>query len=222
MVSKLIPIGDPSECYGVSPSSCEVVNLLRRESPRLFCLSIEELYWEGGRVPWKERCLRSSAVPLLKTKGGGISNLYDLKDPIGHEPSNSALTEVDQITIHDSGLVGRQIGPNVSDFDPRSLVHLKVVPKVVPLEVSDARIRNHGNDSESLQYPPPVQSYYFFDTPFPPWRGLIAGLLGILAIGWGWRDNRGLPWSLLAFLAGIFLFAYACLIVLPWLADQQF
>ena len=98
-------------------------------------------------------------------------------------------------------------------FYPCSFSSLEIVPKVTPLAISYNRISNGEEYSYNLK------------GGFPPVKGLVPGFLGLIGIAWGWlnlRFERRLPLSGIVLLLGCFLWGFACLILLPWLADQRF
>jgi len=162
------------------------------------------------------------AVPFMEAERGAIGTIDDFKDSLCIQPRYGALTCVYQTDIQSCSVSRIELCPRRLKFYPTSLINHEVVAKIAPLEISEDCVCDRSDDSESLQYSPPVQPHYFFDTPFPPWRGVLAGLLGAAGVLWGFKNDRRLPWSFLTFVAGIFLFAYACLATLPWLADQRF
>lgn len=53
----------------------------------------------------------------------------------------------------------------------------------------------------------------------PVWVGGVCGALGIWGICWGWRNSKPLGGP--ALVCGTILWAYACFILLPWLASRS-
>ena len=219
---ELVPICYPSKCSDVGSSSSKILKFLRCKGPRLLCLLVVEPHWKTRGIPRKGRRFPVGAVGALETERRSIPAVRNLQDTVRLKPSDSALTEVNKFTVHDNNLIGRQIWPRVSNFDPCSFVCLKIMSEIVPLKISKNGIHDTSKNAYRFQNFFPIGCFYSVDISSPPWLALAAILLGALGIGWGWRNDRGLPWSLLAFLAGICLFAHACLAILPWLADRQF
>ena len=62
--------------------------------------------------------------------------------------------------------------------------------------------------------------HYSPDAP-PPWDGILAAAVGLLCLGWS-TFRQGKDWSALALLIGVVIFAYGCIVLLPWLADHTF
>jgi len=117
-------------------------------------------------------------------------------------------------------LIGIETSVNSCYSDPCALVNLEVMAKVSPLNQRNGSIQDSGSYSEPLQ-PIFFQKNSLYPSSdslskWPPWRGTICGLLGLLGIFWGWRNGRWLPWSAIAFICGCVLSFYASIILLPW------
>lgn len=57
---------------------------------------------------------------------------------------------------------------------------------------------------------------------FPPIKGLIPGIIGLIGIAWGWwnlRHGKYLPLSGVIFLVSVFLWAWSLFWLLPWMAS---
>lgn len=100
------------------------------------------------------------------------------------------------------------------DCDPCALRNLEVLTQVTPLPISDDGIPDSGYNATYLQGSIPVQFANRMEGSPPPWGGTIWTALGILGIGWGWRNDRRRPWSVLAFLLGVVLLSCGFLSVL--------
>jgi hypothetical protein len=101
-------------------------------------------------------------------------------------------------------------------------VNIKVVSQVYPLPHGHASIDNTRNYAKSFE-PIAFEEEAFELSPgsmskWPPWKSVLAGLLGIVGISWGWRNSRSPAWGSAAFICGCVFWAYACWVLLPWSA----
>ena len=97
----------------------------------------------------------------------------------------------------------------IRHLEPCSLVNLKIMSKIAPLEVRYNGVHNGEWDSDK------------FKNDLPPLQGAIPLALGFIGTSWDWinmRRERHLPAVGIVSLAGRFCTAYGWLTILPWSA----
>lgn len=169
------------------------------------------------------RALEVKVVGLVDRQRG-------TEDRNGYMPGRS-LTDIRNMEAYGPFLtIGRKIDQlgirfHAPKINPCSLLDLKVSSQVAPLLIANRRI-NHGSSySDKFGEFEPVgpfhHPYYYSPDAAAPWDGILAAAFGFLCLGWS-TFRQGKDWSAMTLLIGVIIFAYGCIVLLPWLADHSF
>jgi hypothetical protein len=162
---------------------------------------------EGVRVGREQQFRSGGIMSLLQVKRWGFVRFHDLEGCLSVYAGHDTFTDIDKSARDNSRFIGTQPWPRYSHLKPRALIDLKVMAQITPLKV--------GYDSVSH----PEEKSGYLNAGFPPFNGLMAALLGIAGGSWGWinfRRGDRLPYSGIAFIVGMVLWAYGLFILLPW------
>jgi len=162
----------------------------------------------GRLAARKDRRHHKSIVLRSQIQGWGFIHWQEFGCDIHEGFQDGALANVNRVKNRSSnfGLIG-YVRKARSDLKPCPLVNFEVMPQVAPLLVSHSSISYSEWDGDALQ------------KRFPPIHGLIPGLLGLWGTAWGWwnmRRERQLPLSGIVFVSGCALWAYSCVVLLPY------
>lgn len=199
MPSELVSIDDQPKYGEVGPSIYQVLAFCGRQFNRT-------IHFEPVIIARKQRRAIIPCVVLGERQGRHRISVNYLEDCVGMRRECGRFASV-SYTHFDAR--GRVVRDHPLDSYPGPLVSFKVMTNVTPLKVSNHGVPYGAWDGDNFQ------------ESLPPAHGLIPGLLGLLAIAWGWinmRGNRRLPASGVIFLAGCVLWSYGCLVILPWSA----
>ncbi len=96
---------------------------------------------------------------------------------------------------------------NEFESHPRALIPCEIDVGIVPLTIVHPGIEDSSDYSNNLKH------------RFPPWTLMVAAIMGLIGIAFGWiglRRERHTLVSFIAFLAGVCLWGYAVIKALPW------
>ena len=154
----------------------------------------------------------------LRTQGGGVHFTRRIERPSSLDNSESsllydiigwrlALIYEDHRRVQNRALVQFSRGRYLGNAKPHSLVNLEVMSEVMPLPISYVGVPYSSENSDDLK------------TRFPPAKGLIPLILGIIGLYWAWipiRESRCALRHAIAFPISIICLAYGFSIVLSW------
>jgi len=196
MHSKLVKILDQSECGDVHLAGIKSINFRGLRWVMLFGYRIKNEFVELGIVRREENIhLPEVRVLLLHFEGRrriGIDKLYN---PVCLQVCDRGFADIRQCKWKIDRSILAPFRRRQFNFYPTSLFRLKVPTKIPPFEIGDHSIPNSNEYADE------------FESRFPPLKGLVPGLLGLLGIFWGGcnlRFERRLPLSGIVFLGGCF------------------
>ena len=211
------------------PMLSKLVSVFKLPIDRDICFAVDQPFYVFGRngnihgigievldIPTliagtrENNAFHDAGVWLVFCEQRLLVSAGNLKRPAADDPRSHAFAYVPYNYLHIIRDSISSLFQASRHFEPSSLLDLKVMAQVAPLEVSNASI------SDASPYSEYAEKSFPWLPLFPPWIGFALCLFGFAGIAWGWRNDRRLPWSFLGFIGGVILWSFGLFIVLPW------